>query len=215
MRIKLSRTAVNRILFLICTLILMAGCYSFAENYAKRQTVEAISAKVLRFHVIARSDSEEDQRRKLLVRDAVGEWMNRKLLNAKDKADSERIVEQNKEQIKALAEHVLAEDGEAESVEVRLADVEFPDKVYGDYEFPAGTYRALQIIIGEGEGHNWWCVLYPNLCFSAEGYDVTGDGAKEELEQVLSPSEYKTILKEHKYKLGFKYAGGTLFLSRP
>ena len=205
MRIKLTRTAVNRILFLICTLILMAGCYSFAVNYTKQQTVEAISAKVLRFHVIAKSDSENDQRRKLLVRDAVGEWMNLKLSNAKDKADCERIIEENKDQIKALAEQVLAEDGEAESVQVRMADVEFPDKVYGDYEFPEGTYRALQIIIGEGEGRNWWCVLYPNLCFSAEGYDVTGDGAKEELSKVLSPSEYETLLKEHKYKLGFKY----------
>lgn len=205
MQIKLSKTAVNRILFLICTLILMAGCYSFAVNYTERQTVEAISAKVLRFHVIAKSDSENDQRRKLLVRDAVGRWMNLKLSNAKNKAESEQIIEEHKEQIKALAEQVLAEDGEAESVQVRLADVEFPDKVYGDYEFPAGTYRALQIVIGEGAGHNWWCVLYPNLCFSAEGYDVTGDGAKEELSKVLSPSEYEKILKEHKYKLGFKY----------
>lgn len=205
MRIKLSRTALNRILFFICTLILMAGCYSFAVNYAKQQTVEAISEKVLRFHVIAKSDSADDQRRKLLVRDAVGEWMNLKLSNAEDKADCEQIIEENKEQIKQIAEQVLAEDGMAETVQVRLADVEFPDKVYGDYEFPAGTYRALQIVIGEGEGHNWWCVLYPNLCFSAEGYDVTGDGAKEELEQVLSPKEYQTILKEHKYKLGFKY----------
>ena len=214
MKIKLSRTAVNRILFLICTLILMAGCYSFAVSYAKQQTVEAISAKVLRFHVIAKSDSENDQRRKLLVRDAVGEWMNLKLSDAKDKADCEQIIEQNKDQIKALAEQVLEEDGEAETVQVRLADVEFPDKVYGDYEFPAGTYRALQIIIGEGEGHNWWCVLYPNLCFSAEGYDVTGDGAKEELSKVLSPSEYKAILKEYKYKLGFKFAKGTFLLPR-
>lgn len=205
MQIKLSKTAVNRILFLICTLILMAGCYSFAVNYTERQTVEAISAKVLRFHVIAKSDSENDQRRKLLVRDAVGRWMNLKLSNAKNKAESEQIIEEHKEQIKALAEQVLAEDGEAESVQVCLADVEFPDKVYGDYEFPAGMYRALQIVIGEGEGHNWWCVLYPNLCFSAEGYDVTGDGAKEELSKVLSPSEYEKILKEHKYKLGFKY----------
>lgn len=205
MQIKLSKTAVNRILFLICTLILMAGCYSFAVNYTERQTVEAISAKVLRFHVIAKSDSENDQRRKLLVRDAVGRWMNLKLSNAKNKAESEQIIEEHKEQIKALAEQVLAEDGEAESVQVCLADVEFPDKVYGDYEFPAGMYRALQIVIGEGEGHNWWCVLYPNLCFSAEGYDVTGDSAKEELSKVLSPSEYEKILKEHKYKLGFKY----------
>lgn len=202
MKIRSSGTVLNRILFFICTLMLMAGCYSFAAGYAKQQTVEAISTKVLRFHVIAKSDSENDQRRKLLVRDTVGEWMSLKLSKAKDKAECEQIIEENKEQIKALAEQVLTEDGESETVQVRLADVEFPDKVYGDYEFPAGTYRALQIIIGAGEGHNWWCVLYPNLCFSAEGYDVTGDGAREELSQVLSPSEYKAILKEHKYKLG-------------
>lgn len=205
MRIRVSKTVVNRILFFICTLTLMAGCYSFAVNYAKQQTVEAISSKVLRFHVIAKSDSADDQRRKLLVRDAVGEWMSLKLSRAKDKTDCERIIERNKDQIKALAEQVLAEDGKAETVQVRLADVEFPDKVYGDYEFPAGVYRALQVVIGEGGGHNWWCVLYPNLCFSAEGYDVTGDGAKKELSKVLSPSEYETLLKERKYKLGLKY----------
>ena len=205
MKLKIERSVLNRILFFICTLVLMAGCYSLAANYVKQQSVEAISAKVLRFHVIAKSDKEDDQRRKLLVRDAVGEWMNLKLVNAKDKSECEKIIEENKEQIQAIAEQVLAQDGTPESVQVRLADVEFPDKVYGDYEFPAGTYRALQIIIGEGEGHNWWCVLYPNLCFSAEGYDVTGNGAKEELSKVLSPSEYEMLLKEHKYKLGFKY----------
>lgn len=205
MRMRISKTAANRILFFICTLVLMAGCYSLAATIAKQRTVEAISAKVLRFHVLAKSDDADDQRRKLLVRDAVGEWMSLKLSRAKDKTDCEKIIERKKDQIKALAEQVLADDGRAETVQVQLADVEFPDKVYGDYEFPAGTYRALQIVIGEGGGHNWWCVLYPNLCFSAEGYDVTGDGAKKELSRVLSPSEYKTLLKERKYKLGLKY----------
>lgn len=195
----------NYILFFICTLVLMWGCYSMAASYVRQQSVEAISGKVLRFHVIAKSDSANDQRRKLLVRDAVGEWMSLKLQGAENKADCEKIIEENKDRIQAIAEQVLAKDGEAERVQVQLADVEFPDKVYGDYEFPAGTYRALQIIIGEGGGHNWWCVLYPNLCFSAEGYDVTGDGAKEELSKVLSPSEYETVLKEHKYELDFKY----------
>lgn len=195
----------NDLLFFICTLLFMAGCYLMAANYVRQRSVEAISGKVLRFHVIAKSDSEDDQRRKLLVRDAVGEWMNLKLQEADDKEACEEIIERNKEQIKRLAEQVLAEDGVPEQVQVQLADVEFPDKVYGDYEFPAGTYRALQIIVGEGKGHNWWCVLYPNLCFSAEGYDNTGDGAKEELSKVLSPEEYEQVLKEHKYRLDTKY----------
>jgi stage II sporulation protein R len=85
-----------------------------------------------------------------------------------------------------------------------LGDVEFPEKEYGDYSFPAGTYRALQVVIGDGAGHNWWCVLYPNLCFDAEGYDVTGSGAKQELSRILSPSEYERILKERRYRLGLR-----------
>lgn len=195
----------NDLLFFICMLVFMGGCFLMADNYVRQKSVEAISGKVLRFHVIAKSDSDEDQRRKLLVRDAVGEWMELKLQGAADKDDCEEIIEKNRTQIRHLAEQVLEADGTPDQVQVRLADVEFPDRTYGDYEFPAGTYRALQIIIGEGKGHNWWCVLYPNLCFSAEGYDVTGDGAKEELSKVLSPEEYEQVLKDGGYRLDLKF----------
>ena len=200
-----KRKTVNRVLFVVCTLLLLTGCYLFAANAVRARQVEAISDKVLRFHVIAKSDSENDQRRKLLVRDAVGAWMELKLQHAKDRADCEQIIDENMDQIRAVAEQTLEQDGEAEQVRVQLANVEFPDKVYGDYTFPAGTYRALQIIIGDGEGHNWWCVLYPNLCFSSEGYDVTGEKAKQELTQVLSATEYQTLLREHRYRLQFRF----------
>ena len=200
-----KRKTVNRVLFVVCTLLLLTGCYLFAANAVRARQVEAISDKVLRFHVIAKSDSENYQRRKLLVRDAVGAWMELKLQHAKDRADCEQIIDENMDQIRAVAEQTLEQDGEAEQVRVQLANVEFPDKVYGDYTFPAGTYRALQIIIGDGEGHNWWCVLYPNLCFSSEGYDVTGEKAKQELTQVLSATEYQTLLREHRYRLRFRF----------
>ena len=200
-----KRKTVNRVLFVVCTLLLLTGCYLFAANAVRARQVEAISDKVLRFHVIAKSDSENDQRRKLLVRDAVGAWMELKLQHAKDRADCEQIIDETMDQIRAVAEQTLEQDGEAEQVRVQLANVEFPDKVYGDYTFPAGTYRALQIIIGDGEGHNWWCVLYPNLCFSSEGYDVTGEKAKQELTQVLSATEYQTLLREHRYRLRFRF----------
>lgn len=200
-----KRKTVNRVLFVVCTLLLLTGCYLFAANAVRARQVEAISDKVLRFHVIAKSNSENDQRRKLLVRDAVGAWMELKLQHAKDRADCEQIIDENMDQIRAVAEQTLEQDGEAEQVRVQLANVEFPDKVYGDYTFPAGTYRALQIIIGDGEGHNWWCVLYPNLCFSSEGYDVTGEKAKQELTQVLSATEYQTLLREHRYRLRFRF----------
>ena len=200
-----KRKTVNRVLFVVCTVLLLAGCYMFAANAVRARQVEAISDKVLRFHVIAKSDSADDQRRKLLVRDAVGAWMELKLQHAKNRADCEQIIDENMEQIRVVAEQTLAQDGEAERVRVQLANVEFPDKVYGDYTFPAGTYRALQIIIGAGEGHNWWCVLYPNLCFSSEGYDVTGEKAKEELSHVLSAREYQMLLREHRYQLRVRF----------
>lgn len=204
-KIKAQKQTINRILFVLSTLLLLAGCYSFAGHALQARQVEAISDKVLRFHVIAKSDSEDDQRRKLLVRDAVGAWMELKLQHAKNREDCEQIIDAYRDQIRAVAEQTLAEDGEPESVRVQLANVEFPDKVYGDYTFPAGTYRALQIIIGAGEGHNWWCVLYPNLCFSSEGYDVTGDEAKEQLTRVLSAREYQMLLKEHRYRVKVRF----------
>jgi stage II sporulation protein R len=155
--------------------------------------------------VLAESDSEDDQRRKLLVRDAVGAWMRQHAEGVESRAELEALIAEQSDEIRDVAERTLAEDGESQTVTVRLADVEFPEKEYGDYAFPAGTYRALQIIIGSGQGHNWWCVLYPNLCFSAEGYDVTAGGAKKELSRLLSPSEYESILKNHRYRLGFRF----------
>ena len=200
----------NELLFFTGTLLLMAGCYLLAANYARARSVAAISGKVLRFHVIAKSDSDEDQRRKLLVRDAVGEWMNLKLQDASDKADCEAIIEKNRIQIKRLAEQVLEEDGAPEEVQVQLADVEFPDKVYGDYEFPAGTYRALQIIIGEGKGHNWWCVLYPKVCITKDAVATVPDSSLEELSQILSPEDYQKLLLERPAlmpKIHFSFLG--------
>ncbi len=195
----------NAVLFLAAAVLLAAGIGITARNYAYAKNIEAVSQKVLRFHVIAESDSEDDQRRKLLVRDAVGQWLSSRLSGIDSRADCEELIRTHEAQLVALAEQTLADDGRAQQVTLRLADVEFPDRVYGDYEFPAGTYRALELIIGEGQGHNWWCVLYPNLCFSGEAYDVTGEQAKEELAQTLSASEYESLLKKHKYKLGFRY----------
>lgn len=198
---------INLLLFFAASLLLLFGICSIAKNYAYAKNIEAVSQKVLRFHVIAESDSEDDQRRKLLVRDAVGSWMGSRLEGMDSRSACERLILEQEEQICQIAEQVLAEDGRPQKVQLRLADVEFPDKVYGDYEFPAGTYRALELIIGSGQGHNWWCVLYPNLCFSGEAYDETGDGAKEKLTHILSGEEYESLLKKHRYHLSFKYFG--------
>lgn len=80
----------------------------------------------------------------------------------------------------------------------------FPGKTYGDYTFPEGNYEALEITLGDGAGHNWWCVLYPNMCFRGSVYEVVEDEAKENLKEVLTPDEYESIFDSGKYEIKLK-----------
>jgi stage II sporulation protein R len=87
---------------------------------------------------------------------------------------------------------------------MELADTEFPAKMYGSFLFPSGTYRAMRLILGEGAGQNWWCVVYPNMCFSGSVYEVV-DGDAESLRAVLTQEEYEDILFTGNYEIRFKY----------
>ena len=83
--------------------------------------------------------------------------------------------------------------------------MDFPEKQYGSYTFPGGSYKALQITLGEGEGHNWWCVMYPNMCFAGSVYEVVEEDAKRELKAVLTPEEYEELMAESQISVKFKY----------
>lgn len=167
-------------------------------------TQQAIAEKVLRFHVRANSDSEEDQKLKLAVRDAVGELLGRYLSEADSRQKSEEIVKEHMAEIVETATKVIKEEGYHYGVEAFLSDVEFPVKTYGTYTFPAGTYRALEIVIGSGTGHNWWCVMYPNMCFANGTYDVVDENSKKELRQTLSTQEYAALMEEKDYQVSFR-----------
>lgn len=166
---------------------------------------QSIAGKVLRFHVLANSDSDTDQQLKLKVRDAVGAQMAEMLEDAESLTDCERLVTENIEEIRRTAEEVIARQGYDYTVEAFLQEVSFPVKTYGDYTFPAGEYEALELVIGAGEGHNWWCVMYPNMCFSGTVYEVVDENAKTELRKVLSEDEYEEILASGDYEVQFKY----------
>ena len=86
-----------------------------------------------------------------------------------------------------------------------LVDVEFPVKTYGSYTFPAGTYQALEVIIGAGMGHNWWCVMYPNMCFEGSVYEVVDDKSEKVLKDTLSETEYQSLMEEKNYKISWKW----------
>lgn len=175
-------------------------------QYQQRlQLQQSIAEKVLRFHVLANSDAEYDQELKLKVRDAVGVRMAQILENAESRAECEQIVAEQMDEILQVAESVIAEEGYTYKVEASLCEVNFPVKTYGDYTFPAGNYEALRVVIGEGEGRNWWCVMYPNMCFAGTVYEVVDEDAKEALREVLSEEEYEEVLESGNYEVEFKY----------
>lgn len=165
---------------------------------------QGIAEKILRFHVLAASDTKEDQELKLKVRDAVGVYMEEELADALNKSESEELVRLHLGEIEAVAEQTIKEAGYDYPVTASLAYVEFPEKTYGTYVFPAGTYEALEVVIGEGKGHNWWCVMYPNLCFSGSVYEVVDEEAEERLREVLSTEEYEAVFSSGNVKVEWK-----------
>lgn len=119
---------------------------------------------VLRLHVIANSDNREDQALKLKVKDEIVKLMREEFKVAKSEEEAVLIAKKNREEIKKVALRVIEEEGFSYPVEVYIDKFEFPVKSYGNLVFPAGEYEAVKVVIGEGEGKNWWCVLFPPLC---------------------------------------------------
>lgn len=175
-------------------------------QYRNRDRIQRqLSDKVLRFHVMANSDTKEDQELKLKVRDAVGGMLGEKMKAAGSRESCESILLEELPAIREKAREVVASEGYNYPVEAYIKDVDFPVKSYGAYTLPAGNYKALELVIGAGNGHNWWCIMYPNMCFSGSVYETAGEEADEALCEVLSEEEYKTVLETGNYKVQFKY----------
>lgn len=121
--------------------------------------------EVVRLHVIANSDAPFDQMVKLKVRDSLIAYMAPKLRNAGSPADATAVIKENRSDIEALARRVLLLNGVTYPVQVQLGEFDFPVKMYGDVVYPAGRYNAVKVMLGEAQGSNWWCVLFPPLCF--------------------------------------------------
>ncbi len=187
-------------------IILLTGGFIWkAQEYRQQQVQQEISEKILRFHVRANSDSSADQTLKLKVRDAVGAYMQDKLADVANLDECTSIVSRELPEVIHTAEQVISQEGYDYPVSARVEKVEFPVKTYGGYTFPAGDYQALNVIIGEGRGQNWWCVMYPNMCFHGAVYEVVDEDAKRSLQQVLSEDEYDAVLKSGQYQIRFKY----------
>lgn len=158
-----------------------------------RQIQENIAKNIIRLHVIANSDSNIDQQMKLAVRDEIITSLQDALKKASSTSEAAEIIQMHTSQMKADALHVLSRYNSAYTVKVSLQPRYFPIKQYGDLSFPAGTYQALCVEIGKAEGRNWWCVLFPSLCFVDETTATVPDTSKETLKDCLTAEEYQAI----------------------
>ena len=165
-----------------------------------------ISSSVFRLHVIANSDSEEDQNLKYIVRDSILEYMNEISKNATSKKEIITIINEHKDEFYYIAIKTIREQGYNYDVNINIGNFEFPTKNYGDISLPAGYYDALRIEIGESEGQNWWCVMFPPLCFVDVTSGIVDEESKELMQENLTEEEYSIISDDStEFKLKFKF----------
>lgn len=188
---------------LILSVIFCGGLLMFvpAKHYQR-----AIADKILRFHVIANSNSAQDQALKLKVRDCVIEYLSGPLKACETKEESETVICSLLPQIKEKASELVRRMGYDYTIEADVGEEYFPVKTYGEMTFPRGYYESLTIRIGSGAGRNWWCVLFPNLCFT----DAVTAQMPEESEQLLSEQldaqAYGSLYEGERLQLRFKLA---------
>lgn len=165
---------------------------------------EKLYDNVIRLHIIANSDTRDDQDLKLLLRDVILTEYSAKLTDAQTKEIAENQILSLIGEIKITAEKVMAEHGHSYPIDIKIGTEYYPEREYDELHLPAGNYTSLRIIIGEGAGKNWWCVLFPPLCIStAYGDKVTVD---DSIPVGLTPDQYKLITKSDdvKYIVKFK-----------
>ncbi len=156
---------------------------------------ENIRENVFRLHILANSDSKADQQLKLSVRDSVLILADEMFKNAKSEAEAIEAAKNNIELIKATAEQKLAELGSYDSVSVSVGTAWFNTREYDDFTLPAGEYDALKIVIGEGEGKNWWCVMFPSVCIPAATGKIEDALTQKESDIVHGKTVYKPCFK--------------------
>lgn len=194
--------------------ILLVGLFTGIKNNSVQAAggIEEISEKIIRFHVLANSDSKEDQDLKLKVRDAVIEFVSPSLKNSKGIDESRKILLSLEDEVIEVAKKVIKEEGYDYSVDVELAMTNFPVKTYGNVTLPQGEYEAFRVLIGEAKGQNWWCVMFPPLCFidMTKG-QISYEESEEELSKVLTEEEYSLITEEEDSKIEFRFKLADLF----
>lgn len=191
---------IQRVVFAAAVIMVLLAA---PQNRISAGIQKNLRDQVLRFHVRANSDSREDQRQKLLVRDAVIDYVSPFMEKAESKEEAVKILKEKKEGIKRTAEHVLADQGNPRKVRVSFTTESFPEKEYGDYVFPEGIYDAVRVDLGNAAGHNWWCVMFPDLCITKDEKQKINEKAEEKMKELLGEETVRSIRKNKYFRWAF------------
>lgn len=192
--------------FSLIVFLLFIYVFICAQNYVSAVS-NNLSDAVFRLHVLANSDSAEDQALKLKVRDSLLNYMNDICSNCTTKEEAISLANENKKNFQQIAEQTISENGYNYPVKINIDNFYFPTKNYGDITLPAGFYDALRVEIGEAKGKNWWCVMFPSLCFIDISSGIVDSEGKEKLENNLDSESYELISESKtstEFKLKFK-----------
>lgn len=189
--IQIEDTGNSRKLKWIEIILLLCLAAFLASGALALQTEQELSDKVVRLHVLANSDTEEDQALKLKVRDRILDYVEPILEGAADRREAEALLRGQLPQLERAAREEIRANGYDYGAEVRLEDTAFPTREYEGFTLPAGKYLALRVSLGEGAGRNWWCVVFPPLCAAA-----AAEVPETALAAGLSPSQVGLITEE-------------------
>lgn len=178
---------------------------ALAIQCKKAQMQKNISDAVIRFHVIANSDSKEDQAIKYKVRDEILQDVQSAMEKAKTKKDAKKILCSQLDDLTEKANQVLSTEGMDYKANVVLEKTKFPVKTYGDLTFPEGDYEAVRVLLGSGGGHNWWCVMFPTLCLLDGACEKVPTKSKEKLQDALTEGEYNSLLTQEHNGIKYEY----------
>ena len=172
------------------TLVFTLATKSYSYNIQ-----QGIADEVIRLHVLANSDEDYDQQLKIKVKDGIVKMLENELHNSMTKDETRIVLLKNLDKIEKRAEEIIKENGYDYSVNAKICFDDFPTKEYADVTLPAGEYEALKIEIGEAKGKNWWCVMFPPLCFVDASVKEVPKEDKEILKSVLTDTEYDIVTK--------------------
>ena len=188
------------ILFLLLIIFIVVSAISYVSAVS-----ENISGSVFRLHVIANSDSDDDQNLKYIVRDNLINYMNSLTTNITSKNEAIEIAKQHEKEFYDIAKKTIEENGYNYDVKVNIGNFYFPTKYYGDITLPAGYYDSLNVEIGNANGKNWWCVMFPPLCFVDVSTGIVPAESKETLKENIPNEEFALISNISSPELSFKF----------